>query len=236
MAGNGARFADAGYTKPKPFIDVFNTTMIECVMENLSMKRHNTRFILIARKEHLEREKNIVRKITNNYNVKFISIDSLTEGTACTVLHARKYINNNLPLIIANSDQIVDINIDIFVEDCLRRKLDGSILTFFDKHKDSKWSFAKTNSNNLVTQVKEKEAISNHATVGIYFFSKGHYFVDSAIDMIINNDRVGNEFYTCPVYNYLIKEDKDIGIFDIDPIQMHGLGTPEDLNRFLNKK
>ncbi|EGX7704072.1 lipopolysaccharide biosynthesis protein [Campylobacter jejuni] len=229
MTGLGSRFAKAGFDKPKPFIDVLDKPMIVRVLENLKYK--DARYILIARKEHLTKEKKLVDEIKNNFNVEFIPIDKLTEGTACTVLYARKYINNDMPLMIANSDQIVDINIADFINDSFKGGLDGSILTFIDKEKNPKWSFAKLN-NDLVVEVKEKEAITEFATVGIYFFNKGKIFVESAIDMIIENDRVNNEFYTCPVYNYAIKSGAKIGIYNIDFSKMHGIGTPEDLEIF----
>ncbi|MFQ6343002.1 glycosyltransferase family 2 protein [Campylobacter sp. VTCC 70190] len=229
MAGLGSRFVKAGFDKPKPFIDVLGKPMIVRVLENLRYK--NAKYILIARKEHLIQEKKLVDKIKNDFNVEFIGIDRLTEGTVCTVLYARKYINNDQPLIIANSDQIVDINIADFINDSFNRCLDGLILTFIDKEKNPKWSFVKLN-NDLVVEVKEKEAISEFATVGIYFFNKGKIFIESAIDMIIENDRVNNEFYTCPVYNYAIKNDAKIGIYNIDFSKMHGIGTPEDLEIF----
>ncbi|HHQ3857023.1 TPA: glycosyltransferase family 2 protein [Campylobacter jejuni] len=229
MAGLGSRFVKAGFDKLKPFIDVLGKPMITRVLENLKYK--DAKYILIARKEHLIQEKKLVDEIKNNFNAEFIGIDKLTEGTACTVLYARKYINNDTPLMIANSDQIVDINIADFIDDGLNRSLDGSILTFIDKEKNPKWSFAKLN-NDLVMEVREREAISEFATVGIYFFSKGKIFVESAIDMIIENDRVNNEFYTCPVYNYAIKSGAKIGIYNIDFSKMHGIGTPEDLEIF----
>ncbi|ELO4507251.1 glycosyltransferase family 2 protein [Campylobacter jejuni] len=229
MAGLGSRFAKAGFDKPKPFMDVLGKPMVVRVLENLRYK--DARYILIARKEHLTKEKKLVDEIKNNFNVEFIPIDKLTEGTACTVLYARKYINNDMPLMIANSDQIVDINIADFINDSFKRGLDGSILTFIDKEKNPKWSFAKLN-NDLVVEIKEKEAISEFATVGIYFFNKGKIFIESAIDMIIENDRVNNEFYTCPVYNYAIKSGAKIGIYNIDFSKMHGIGTPEDLEIF----
>jgi hypothetical protein len=112
---------------------------------------------------------------------------------------------------------------------------DGSIMTFIDKEKNPKWSFAKLNENNLVSRVEEKLAISEFATVGIYLYSKGKDFVNYTIEMIINNDRVNNEFYTCPTYNYAIKDGAKIGIYNIDINQMNGIGTPEDLNIYLSK-
>lgn len=233
MAGQGSRFAKAGYEKPKPFIDVDGKPMIVRVLENLAYP--DARYILIARKEHMEKEAELVAQIEKEFNVIFIPIDKLTEGTACTVLYARKYINNEEPLLIANSDQIVDMNIADFIDDCKNRNLDGSILTFIDEHRDPKWSFAKLDKNNLVTEVKEKVVISEFATVGIYLYAKGKDFVNASVDMIIENDRVNNEFYTCPTYNYVIKEGSKIGVYNIKFEQMHGIGTPEDLNIYLKK-
>ena len=232
MAGQGSRFAKAGYEKPKPFIDVDGKPMIVRVLENLAYP--DARYILIARREHMEKEAELVKQIEKEFNAIFIPIDKLTEGTACTVLYARKYINNDTPLLIANSDQIVDMNIADFIDDCSSRKLDGSILTFIDHNKDPKWSFAKLEENNLVSEVKEKVVISEYATVGIYFYSKGREFVDATIDMIIENDRVNNEFYTCPTYNYAIKEGSKIGIYNMEFQKMHGIGTPKDLNLYIN--
>lgn len=233
MAGQGSRFAKAGYEKPKPFIDVDGKPMIVRVLENLAYP--DARYILIARKEHMEKEAELVAQIEKEFNAIFIPIDKLTEGTACTVLYARKYINNEEPLLIANSDQIVDMNIADFIDDCKNRNLDGSILTFIDEHRDPKWSFAKLDKNNLVTEVKEKVVISEFATVGIYLYAKGKDFVNASVDMIIENDRVNNEFYTCPTYNYVIKDGSKIGVYNIEFEQMHGIGTPEDLNIYLKR-
>lgn len=231
MAGEGSRFANAGYEKPKPFIDVNGIPMIERVLKNLDYK--NSNFILIARKEHVEAEPDLVQSLSDNFNIKWVLLDGLTEGTACSVLFAHKFINNDTPLLIANSDQIVDGGVTSFIDDTKSRNLDGSIMTFFDKEKNPKWSFARVNDNGFVEEVKEKEAISNYATVGIYFFSKGRYFVDAAIDMFVRGDKVNSEYYVCPTYNYLVEE-KDIGVFEISQDAMHGLGTPNDLEKFIS--
>ena len=231
MAGAGSRFNQAGYLKPKPFIDVAGKPMIVRVLENLAYA--NARYILIARKEHIEAEARLVREIERDFCATFIAIDHLTEGTACSVLYARKYINNDDPLLIANSDQIIDLSLADFIEDCSHRKLDGSILTFVDLYQDSKWSFARLGSDGTVTEVQEKKVISAYATAGIYLYAHGRDFVDAAIDMFVSRDRVNNEFYTCPTYNYAIREGKKIGIYNISANAMHGLGTPEDLEAYI---
>lgn len=229
MAGLGSRFVKAGYKKPKPFIDILGKTMIERVIENLYYP--DARYILLAREEHLKVESDAVNTIIKNYDATFLPIGKLTEGAACTVLHARELINNDVPLLLANSDQIIDIEIGEFTNHCKRNNFDGSIITFEDD--DKKWSYAKLNEEGCVTMVKEKVRISQYATAGVYLFSKGHTFVDGAIDMIARNDRTNNEFYVCPVYNYAIKNGAKIGIYNIQSNQMHGTGTPEDLEKYM---
>jgi dTDP-glucose pyrophosphorylase len=234
MAGAGSRFAQAGYEKPKPFIDVAGKPMIVRVLENLTYP--DARYILIARKEHLQQEKALATWIEKNYKVTFVTVDNLTEGTACTVLYARSLIRSQMPVVIANSDQLIDIKFKDFINDAIIRKLDGSILTFVDEERNPKWSFAKLDAEGLVIEVQEKNPISSHATVGIYLFSNGDEFIDSIVQMIIENDRVNGEFYTCPAYNYLIRKGRKVGVYNIESSQMHGIGTPEDLNYYMAKQ
>lgn len=229
MAGAGSRFAKVGYTKPKPFIDVLGKPMICHVLDNLNIP--NAKFILLTRVEHYNIEQNTINWIKANYNVEVVLIDKLTEGAACTVLYAHRLINNDTPMLIANSDQIVDIDINDYLKDCKKRNLDGSVLCFKDN--DKKWSYAKIDENGLITMIREKEVISDYATVGIYYFKKGADFVENAIDMIVRNERVNNEFYVAPVYNFSIEKGGKFGIYSIDKTQMHGIGTPEDLDIYI---
>ncbi len=230
MAGAGSRFAEAGYPKPKPFIDVAGKPMIVRVLENMACP--DARYVLIARKQHLNSEAALVEKICRDFNAVFVSINELTEGSACTVLHARHLINSDDPLLIANSDQIVDLDIWEFVCDASSRGLDGSILVFRDSTRDPKWSFARTNESGLVAEVREKAPISDLATVGIYLFARGKDFVDATIEMILSRDRVNGEYYTCPAYNYLIQRDRKISLYEIERHAMHGIGTPTDLRAY----
>ncbi len=232
MAGLGSRFSSQGYALPKPFIDVLGRPMIHRVLDNLYMPK--SRFVLIVRKEHLEAYPQWIQALENQYPCDIVSIDSVTEGAACTVLLARHHIPADKPLLIANSDQLVDIAMVDFVLDAQRRQAAGSILTF-EAH-ETKWSYAKVSQAGWVEEVREKEVISSHATVGIYYFQRGQDFVENALDMILAQDRVNREFYVCPVYNYLIKKEGNVGIYEIPQSAMQGLGTPEDLMDYLSRK
>ncbi len=230
MAGAGSRFAQAGYVKPKPFIDVCGKMMIERVLDNLAMD--DCRFIIIARTAHVASEQDTVRKLRDRYNVHVLTTNRLTEGAACTILHSSWRINNEEPLLLANSDQIVEADLNLFIRDSDARDLDGSILTFYADH--PKWSYARVDDQGYLVELKEKEVISEHATVGLYYFRQGRDFVNSAIEMIACNDRVNNEFYTAPAYNYARKAGLKIGIYEIEKSEMFGLGTPEDLDAYIN--
>ena len=226
MAGAGKRFFDAGYVFPKPLIEVNNKPMIQWVIESLNLEAN---YIFIIQKEHQEKY-NIqsVLKILQP-NCKIIELDHLTEGAACTTLLAKSYINNSNPLIIANSDQYISWNSSKALYEFNSKNLDGAILTFEAIH--PKWSYAKCNEEGYVTEVAEKKVISKNATVGVYYWKHGSEYVSSAEEMIKKNIRVNNEFYVCPTYNEFISKGKKVRIHNVD--KMWGLGTPEDLNNFL---
>jgi dTDP-glucose pyrophosphorylase len=229
MAGRGSRFEKAGYTFPKPLIDVNNKPMIQVVVENLNLE---ARYIFLVLKDHYEKYslKYLLPLICGKNKCEIVIVDSVTEGAACTVLLAQHLINNDDELLLANSDQWVNWDGQHFLKMMKDSKADGGILTFISTH--PKWSFVKIDEENgFITEVAEKKPISNIATIGIYYFKTGNSFVSCAEEMIRKNIRTNNEFYVCPVYNELIEKG---GVVRNYPIaEMCGLGTPEDLDKFL---
>ena len=228
MAGAGSRFENAGYTFPKPLIEVHGKPMIQLVVENLNI---DAQHIFIVQKQHYEQYnlQYLLNLIAPN-NV-IIPVSGLTEGAACTTLLAKEFIDNDEPLLTANSDQFVEWDSNEFLYSMQADEVDGGILTFNSVH--PKWSFAKTDNDGFVTEVAEKKPISDNATVGVYYWSKGSDYVKYAEQMIEKNNRVNGEFYVCPVYNEAISDDKKIKTFHID--KKWGLGTPEDLEVFVNE-
>ena len=164
-AGLGSRFRDQGYERPKPFIDVQGRPMAVAVMDNLGIKDAN--YILILQKAYQKDYETLALPHLKDRPVKVVYVDGLTEGTACTVLHARSFIDNDAPILFANSDQIVDASIPAFVEDAQKRNLGGYILVFDEPTLNPKWSYIKPQGDRVI-EVAEKKAISSKATVGIY--------------------------------------------------------------------
>ncbi len=229
MSGKGSRFMDKGYIFPKPLIEVNKKPMIEVVIENLQIEAN---FIFIVLKEHIAKYKIDYFLKRLNPNCKIVVCDNITEGAACTSLLAEKLINNSNPLIIANSDQYIEWDSSKTMYSIVSSKVDGAILTFKSNH--PKWSYALTDKENNVVEVAEKKPISDNATVGIYYWSKGSDYVKYAKKMIKKNIRVNGEFYICPVYNQAIIDKKKIITKEVK--EMWGIGTPEDLEYFLMKK
>ena len=228
MAGAGSRFQSAGYTFPKPLVEVEGKPMIQAVVENLNVTAN---FIYIVQQEHFLQYNlgYLLNLITPG--CKIVQINGLTEGAACTTLLAKNLIDSSKPLLIANSDQIVNWNSSETIYGFDKENADGGIVTFESTH--PKWSYVKLNEQGLVSEVAEKKPISKIATVGIYYWRKGSDYVKYAEQMIKNEIRTNGEFYVAPVFNEAIKDHKKFKISNIS--KMWGIGTPEDLDIYLNR-
>jgi HAD superfamily hydrolase (TIGR01509 family) len=227
MAGAGSRFEKAGYTFPKPLIEVNGKPMIQVVVDNLSL---DANYIYVVQKSHRIKYNldTLLNLITPNCHI--IEVDGLTDGAACTALLAKDLIDNENPLFFANSDQFVEWDSNEFMYKMQETNIDGGLVTFESTH--PKWSFAKLDEYGYVSEVSEKNPISNIATVGYYYWKHGSDFIKYAEQMIDKDIRVNNEFYVCPVFNEAILGGKKIITYTAN--KMWGLGTPEDLTVFLD--
>lgn len=233
MAGRGSRFLNEKdrnpeYNKPKPLINIAGHMMIEWALSSLPLTKEDTLIFLVL-KEHVDNS-HIDQKLKEKFgeNIKIVVVDKVTEGAACTALLAEKYIDNEEPMILTDSDHYLDGE-QIF-KDLKELNCDGLIPVFYAT--GTKWSFSKTNEDGKVIEVAEKRPISTNANIGAYYFSKGKDFVSAAKEMIAAEDRTNGEFYVAPVYNYLIKKGKNIRLSR--PSFVYGLGTPKDLENFLD--
>jgi len=225
MAGLGTRFPRAEYL-PKPLIDVNGRPMIIRVIESLDI---DGQYHFVIRKDEYAP---ILRDIVSRYldSPRFIEIERSTDGPASSALLFKSKINNDHELIVANCDQIMAWRSQAFLGNA--RLYHGAVVTY---HSDTdKNSYARLGKDGLVKEIREKEVISNISLNGIHFLKQGSYFVKSAEQMILADDRAANgEFYVGPTYNYLIRQGLSIGIHHIPNEQHHAVGVPIDLERFL---
>jgi len=230
MAGEGSRFAQQGYSFPKPLIQMPDgNPMIKSVIDCVNI--HGASWHFIVRQEHVDRYKvdQVLDRMLEKYHpvmVNYTVVNETTEGAACTVLLTRDYIDKeDSQLLVVNSDQYFRWDPQSFFYEMEEQKANAGILTFKSWH--PKWSFAKVDVNGRVTHVAEKDPISDNATVGVYWWKKGSDFVAAADEMIRLNLRVNGEFYVAPTFNNL-----NGPIYPYEVSFMAGVGTPEDLRKF----
>jgi HAD superfamily hydrolase (TIGR01509 family) len=232
MAGAGSRFAVAGFTKPKPFIDVMGKPMIFWVIDNMLSSKYNLKFHFIMRTEHVGAYGFEAQLAAAGIDATFHPVAKITEGAACSVLLAKDHINNDEPFVMINSDQYLDINIDDFYDALLNPAFNGVISTFWQPDQtDLKWSYAALDAEGLVVDVREKQWIGPNATTGLYGWRRGADFVRYAEQMIAKNIRVNGEFYAAPVYNEAIADGAKVRTQLCKT--MYGLGVPADLEYFI---
>jgi len=229
MAGNGSRFREAGYKTIKPLIPLKSgKPMIEEVVNSLQFPDAN--YIFIVQDQH-DKEfglegilSNLVKKCT------IVRTNGLTGGAAETILLAEKFCDPYKPVMVVNSDQLIEYNKEKFIDEVFRY-WDGIIFTF--NSNDPKWSYVKLQYEKAVCEVVEKQVVSDHSTCGIYFY-KTTYLMFNSIRNMMNNyqNKVNNEWYFAPSYNEAIKRGYCISAFYVD--KMIGLGDPESLERYLN--
>jgi len=228
IAGRGSRFKEQGYKEPKPLIGILGKPMVVWATSCLPYGSEN--YIFIVLKDHVEQH-GLDRRLKELYGdrIKIIVTDGVTEGAAATALLAKNLIDNEEPLIIYNTDQFFECDIEKAIASVRKDKAEGLIPVFHAT--DPKWSFAKAGPDDVVTEVAEKVPISSNATVGLYYFARGKNFIWATEQMIRKDIRRNDQFYVCPVYNELIARGDKIKIVKVK--EMWGLGTPEDVEHFI---
>lgn len=232
MGGLGSRFRKAGYTVPKYMIEAKGKTLFEWSMISLDgYKKDVNQYIFIAMKEEgIDMEGFIKEKCQeleiDNYHL--ILLDYLTDGQATTATLAEKYWNKEHALLI--------YNIDTYVEpgqmNSEELKGDGFIPCF--KAEGDHWSFVRLDEQGKVAEIREKQRISDHCTLGAYYFKTCDLY-KKLYDEYYSEEKnlVKGEKYVAPLYDYLLSKGGEIYISDIAPERVHVLGTPEELQYFL---
>lgn len=232
MGGLGSRFRKEGYTVPKYMIEAKGKTLFEWSMISLDgYKKDVNQYIFIAMKEEgIDMEGFIKEKCQeleiDNYHL--ILLDYLTDGQATTATLAEKYWNKEHALLI--------YNIDTYVEpgqmNSEELKGDGFIPCF--KAEGDHWSFVRLDEQERVVEIKEKQRISDHCTLGAYYFKTCGLY-KKLYDEYYSEEKnlVKGEKYVAPLYDYLLSKGGEIYISDIAPERVHVLGTPEELQFFL---
>jgi dTDP-glucose pyrophosphorylase len=228
MAGLGKRFVDRGFNTPKHLLKIEDKTLIELAIESLDI---DGKYIFIVRKNEEVNNDNLKIILRNIKNCNIIEIDYVTEGPASSCYLVKDLLNENDELVISNCDQILEWSSNNFLSSSRDNNLDCSVLTYISDN--PKNSFIKCDENNVVIEIQEKNPISNNALVGVHYFRKAKYFLESYEEIFKNNIRTNNEFYVSGVCNNLIKSHKVGHILLNDNEKYHSTGTPDCYFKYL---
>jgi NDP-sugar pyrophosphorylase family protein len=229
LAGKNQFFPEAEYPFPKPLIEFNGKTMIEHIIDNFSSIQKDKQFIFIVNSEdckkyHLDNVLNIL----TGHTCKIIKLDNETKGAACSAMMAVEYIDNDTPLIISNTDQLFDTNLqDVF---STFENSDAGVITFESIH--PRWSYVRLDAGNRVTEIAEKRPISKSAIAGFYYFKKGGDFINSSSKMIQKDANVNGLYYISPSLNEMVLENKTITIFQIENNKYHTFYTPQKIKEY----
>jgi dTDP-glucose pyrophosphorylase len=230
-AGKGLRFKEAGYKEEKPLILLRGIPLLLWVIFNFNLSEGDKLFVIVNKEFSVEE---FCRKYLTNikFAYEFVVLDEYTDGAARTVSTIESKIDLGKPLIIANSDQFVLEGLNNFISKVRNLESSGLILTM--KAFGNKWSYVTFNESKLITNVREKEEISNEATVGIYAWKSADLFFNSFKEMLRVNDTTNSEFYVAPTYNYLITKNLKIEFMNVGEVEDNiiGLGVPLDFESF----
>ncbi len=224
MGGKGQRFIDAGYTVPKPFIDVLGTPMYQLAINNLANNAFD-QFVFIVSKDHKDYLCDILTFCPRS---KIVIIDQPVSGSVPACLLAEDYVPPFAPLVIANCDQIIDWNSYDFYTLCNASSVDGIVPTF--KAVSNAHSYARQ-ENGIVVEIKEKQVISDDALCGVHFWRTADMAFRSFRKSLAGPPHFNGDYYIAPTYNELIKEGKKIITYHTNGMTI--LGTPEKLEEYI---
>lgn len=178
-----------------------------------------------VRRYHLD---NILNLLSSH--AKVLKIGAVTEGAACTALLAAADIDVDEELLIVNGNELLHADFKEIVSNFRHRQLDAGVVVFPSIH--PRYSYVRLDENHLVVEASEKNPISNHATVGFYWYAKGSSFVRAAKNTVRKDARINGKFYICPTFNELVLEQLRIGVFDVESRAYNPLKSGRQIEQF----
>lgn len=229
MAAKSLYFSENEYPFPKPLIEIGQRTMIEHVIQNLSLVGKDIQFIFVlsnadCRKFHLDSTLNII----TDHKCRIVRLDNETKGAACSALMATSNIGDDCPLIIANYDQLFDDSPQDLI--ARLREADAGVVSFESVH--PRWSYVRLDEQRFVVETSEKRPISREAIAGLYYFRRGKDFVEAAMRSIQKDSSVNGNFYIAPTLNELILQGKKIRVAKVDAQRYHTFYTPQKIKEY----
>lgn len=231
MAGFGRRFLDAGYAVPKYRIEAHGRSLFQWSMLSLrSFIETGAHFVFVVRAADEAAE--FIGAEAQEIGLaafSIVEIDAPTDGQATTAMHASQVLSDRqAPMLIYNIDTFVHPN----ALPASAARGSGWIPCF--PADGDHWSFVRTGEDGKAVEVREKVRISNHATVGLYWFDSFSRFEDAYRSYYERSGKVeSGERYVAPLYNRLIETGGAVYVHEIPLSAVIPLGVPREVEDFI---
>ncbi|SEH30120.1 glycosyltransferase family 2 protein [Selenomonas sp. KH1T6] len=231
MAGLGSRFRKAGYEMPKYMIEARGKTLFEWSVESLLEFREELFVFLVRKDDEAKDFISVICKKLGIEKIEIIELDELTRGQAETAMKASACWVSEEPILVYNIDTYVERG--ELAPDAIAG--DGFI-PCFDAPGDH-WSFVRLGEGDkAAVEVREKKRISDHCSIGAYYFRSCKLYEDIYREMYVEREYLEKgERYIAPMYNILIEKGGKVYIQDIPSYKVHVLGTPEEVDAFIRE-
>ena len=224
VAGEGARFKDAGYTTAKPFIQFQGKSFLEHVLVNAS--ECNSEVMIVVRDDILREYSNEIKTLESIYGFSIASIAERTKGAGATATIALSRLDNLDSVLFLDCDTFYNRNIiSEFVKYSISINCDGSVLSFGST--DPGFAYIARDQNGKITELVEKNVVSHEAVSGAYLIRDSRMFLEVGIEELAFN-KFEKELYTSQVITQMIKRrNAEFVSQRIKPDEITCCGNPE---------
>lgn len=224
--GTSSFFKDSYF--PKPMYEIKGKTMLELIVEDYANLEPKNYIFIFSDEDCLKFHIDSSAKLLSLAS-QVIRLRNQTAGALCTCLMAVNYVNDDEELIIANSDQIIEVDYRRVIDYFHGMDADAGVITFPNIH--PRWSYARK-KNDEVVEVAEKRPLSKDAIAGFYYYKHGKDFVEAAKNAVIKRNNLNGKYYISASINELILMGKKVGYFDIEKKQYRSFYSPAKIKEY----
>ena len=223
-AGKGSRLIKKGIKPPKPLVIVNGIELLIWSLSSFNFSSKDRLYIVTQKKDRVkECLLNKIKQFFPQISIDWLELEEVKNGQLLTAIKAIEYFSLKGKILIHNCDTSYKISQN-FEE--INKDYFGAIPYFFSEGEN--WSFLKTNGDELIYEVQEKKRISPKCSVGTYFFRQTDELLKLTSKYLLSiNKKSNQELYISPLYDYAIKQGKNI--LAIEASNVKTFGTLEEI-------
>ena len=234
MSGFGERFRHAGYSIPKPLIEIDGKPIIAYVIDMFSGEQD---FIFVCNQEHLAESDYHMAEIIKKYcpTGRIVGISPHKLGPIHAVQQVEYLLDMTQPVVVNYCDFTCYWDWPHFKQFVKETACDGAIPAYkgFHPHTLGSTNYAyMRETNGWVDDIQEKQPYTNNrmdefASSGTYYFATAQIMSEAFRSTIDQNLNVGGEYYVSLAYKPLLAKSKPVAVYSLQHFMQWG--TPEDV-------